>query len=70
MENCVACNCEIPQERLDALPGTNRCVKCSDAKPFKGYMVFAHKTAPEIVCVSMNNPESIRLADRANSRSR
>jgi hypothetical protein len=67
---CVACNCEIPEERLEALPNTDRCVKCSNAKPFKGYMVFAHKTAPEIVCVSMNNPEAIRIADRANARSR
>ena len=67
---CVACKCEIPEERLEALPNTDRCVKCSNAKPFKGYMAFAHKTAPEMVCVSMNNPEAIRIADRANARSR
>ena len=67
---CIACGCEIPEARLEALPNTDRCVKCSNATPFKGYMVFAHKTAPELVCVPINNPEAIRIADRADARSR
>lgn len=33
-------------------------------------MVFGHKTAPEIVCVPTEDAEAIRIADRANNRSR
>lgn len=28
--NCKRCNKEIPQDRLEALPETELCVKCSD----------------------------------------
>lgn len=33
---CVRCEEPIPQERLEALPDTNVCVKCSDVKPVYG----------------------------------
>ena len=31
--NCQDCQTEIPQERLEALPGTKYCVKCSANHP-------------------------------------
>ena len=37
--NCSKCNEEIPQERLEVLPDTKSCVKCSDTKP---YVASAH----------------------------
>lgn len=30
MKNCIYCGKKIPQARLDALPHTDTCVKCSD----------------------------------------
>jgi hypothetical protein len=70
LKSCLVCGCVIPPARIEALPNTTRCIKCSNEKPFKGYMVFAHKTAPEIVCIPTEDVEAIRMADRANSRSR
>lgn len=35
---CEKCNEEIPKERLEILPDTKLCVKCSDTKPYKGSM--------------------------------
>jgi hypothetical protein len=67
---CIGCDKQIPPARLEALPNTDRCVNCSNEKPLKGYMVFGHKTAPEIVCVPTEDAEAIRIADRANNRSR
>ena len=68
--SCAKCGSEIPEMRLEALPNTTRCVKCSDEKGYKGYMVFDHKTAPNIVLVPKEDEEAIRIADRANARSR
>ena len=32
--NCEICGSEIPKERLDILPNTTCCVKCSQTKPY------------------------------------
>ena len=31
---CVKCGAEIPQKRIEALPATKVCVKCSEMKPY------------------------------------
>ncbi|MBN2030415.1 TraR/DksA C4-type zinc finger protein [bacterium] len=31
---CEICGALIPPERLEALPGTTSCVKCSQTKPY------------------------------------
>lgn len=31
---CEICGAEIPHERLEILPETTTCVKCSEAKPY------------------------------------
>lgn len=64
---CVICKEEIPEERLEAMPEAVTCVRHADAfvPDVKGYMVFNHKTAPDIAIVRKSNPEAIRLAERA-----
>ncbi len=32
---CKGCNQDIPKQRLDACPGTTKCVQCSDVKTKK-----------------------------------
>lgn len=67
---CSLCSLDIPLERLEALPKTSTCVKCSGVKGVQGFMVFSHKTAPELVLIPAEESESIRQARRANKRSR
>lgn len=45
---CLGCGDPIPTERLEAIPGTKTCVRCSPAVRVLGRMVYAHKTAPVI----------------------
>ncbi len=33
---CVKCKQPIPKERVEALPDTQTCVKCSDVQPIHG----------------------------------
>jgi hypothetical protein len=68
--NCEKCGIEIPKIRLEAIPNTTTCVKCSDTERYRGYMLYAHKTAGECVFLDPSNKEAIRRADRANSRAR
>lgn len=70
MAKCKNCQKKIPAARLEALPGVETCVGCSDAKPMMGFMDWAHKTAPELVMVSTANPENVRRAKRINARAR
>lgn len=32
---CERCNEDIPQERLDVLPDTKTCVRCSSIQPYE-----------------------------------
>lgn len=67
---CISCNSIIPAGRIEAIPNVTTCVKCSKVKPYVGFMDWHHKTAPEIVILSSENPENIRRAQRISSRSR
>ena len=31
--NCTHCNNEIPEERLEAIPHTTKCIKCAERYP-------------------------------------
>jgi len=68
MHSCSVCGVEIPEERVEL--GFNNCVKHSTAKPRIGFMVFSHKTAPEIAIVDSGNKEGLRQAVRAFRRER
>lgn len=70
MKICIKCKVQIPKERLEILPDTNTCVKCSSVKKVRGYQIFAHKTGGQCVTISPEDDESIRLAERAHRRAR
>ena len=67
---CTGCGCQIPQIRLDAIPGVQTCVKCSDEPKRVGFMVYGHKTAGEVLTVDPRNSEALRQAQRAYRRAR
>lgn len=67
---CEICGVEIPRERLEAIPGVNRCVHHSGVIKRIGLMDYSHKTAPSLVVLDPKNKESVRLARRAFNRSR
>lgn len=66
---CIVCNTPIPPERLEALPNTCYCIEHAPTVKPTGYLVYSHKTAPELLIIP-NNPESLRQAKRANRRAR
>ena len=68
MNTCPVCNVEIPEESLEL--GYTTCIKHSSARPKVGFMVFSHKTAPEIAIVDSSNQENLRQAVRAFNRDR
>ena len=68
--NCQTCGCEIPKARLEILPYTTKCIKCSDVKPHVGFMDWYHKTAPELVMVNSADKENLRRAQRISNRAR
>lgn len=57
---CVFCKCEIPVERLEILPETTTCVKCSRVQKYQGANVFTHKTAPTLVFFRGEDKENLR----------
>ncbi len=67
---CRVCNADIPQERVDALPGCTTCVNHSEAGARVGFMCFDHKTAPSLVMLNASDSEGVRLARNAFVRKR
>jgi len=70
MKLCSVCNCEIPAERLEALPHATECVEHSKEEKLVGYNDFYHKTAPELCVVNPKNKEDLRRAKRQYWRRR
>lgn len=66
---CENCGTIIPPERLEALPETKHCVKCSTVKSYVGFMEPAANkgTASEITIIDAEDEESLRRAQRATS---
>jgi hypothetical protein len=67
---CCKCGDGIPAERIEALPNANECAACSSTIRKVGFMVVPHKTGSFVAIIDGNNVEQIRLAKRANRRSR
>lgn len=42
--NCIKCNSEIPKERLQILPNTKFCVRCSETERVAGFPIITGKT--------------------------
>jgi len=67
---CEDCETVIPAARLEAVPHTKTCVRCSREKAYVGFMDWHHKTAPEIVLICPDNKEAVRRARAINERRR
>lgn len=67
---CVQCKSKIPDERLEILPHTDTCVKCSTEPKKIGIMVFPHKTGGYCEVIDPRNKEDLRRAIRYNERAR
>ncbi len=69
---CDSCGVKIDEERLEALPHTTTCIKCSREGKMVGFSVsfFAKGTASELALVRPEDKEAVRLAERANKRRR
>lgn len=67
---CKFCGGQIHPVRVEL--DLDYCVECANklGSKRKGYMVYSHKTAPELILIDESDTEAIRQADRANKRSR
>lgn len=67
---CSICRSEISPARLEVLPETTTCVKCSRVQKYMGAMVFSHKTAPTLVYFRGEEKENLRQLSNLVSRKR
>jgi hypothetical protein len=70
--SCVVCGANVHPDRVEWLRDNNKPVTClahSTAKSVTGFMVFSHKTAPELMIIP-DGAEARRVAERAFKRSR
>jgi hypothetical protein len=70
MRSCFKCKTNIPAERLEVLPDTHTCVKCSGVQKYVGVMSWEHKTAPTLVYVRPENKEAVETLKRFITRAR
>lgn len=70
MRTCVRCKEMIPVARLEVLPETHTCVKCSGVQKYVGAMIFEHKTAPTLVHIRPENKEAVETLKRFVNRAR
>ena len=68
--NCELCGEPIHPDRLEILPTTTSCINCSDlvTDPIVGFMIYAHKTAGEVIMTS--GKENVRILERECNRAR
>jgi len=68
--NCIHCNNPISEARLKALPDTETCVSCSDAKKVKGFQVVEHKTGNYVQVVDEKTFRELARLDETKGRGR
>ena len=70
MRYCFDCGCEIPLYRLEMMPDTDYCIKCSDknSEPIVARLIYSHKTAGEVFIAK--GSENVRRLDREYFRNR
>jgi hypothetical protein len=58
--DCIHCGNPIPEGRLQALPGTKTCTKCSTTGRVKGHAIITGKTTySELEILSAEQAEEI-----------
>jgi hypothetical protein len=70
MRTCFKCKTPISVERLEILPDTHTCVKCSGVQKYVGAMIFDHKTAPSLAFVRPENKQAVETLKRFVNRAR
>lgn len=65
--NCTECGQPIPEERLEALPETTCCVKCSQESGMVGITVW-DDGVPSLVTVSKEEAERHKALERIDGR--
>lgn len=68
--NCLDCGNPIHEARLEALPGTEYCVNCSDknSTPIIARVIYSHKCDSELFIAK--GKENVRRLDREWARAR
>jgi len=69
---CLRCDQPVADERAEFLLETGRsvtCLGCSGESPKVCFTTYDHKTAGTLVVVG-NDPEKVRMAQRAYRRAR
>ena len=65
---CVKCGVEIPAKRIQILPGTKTCVKCSEASKVSGHAIIAGKTDySELQVVNESEAANLRYLGKRTS---
>jgi len=58
--NCLICDKDIPELRLQALPGTKTCIECSQAARVAGFPLISGKTTySELQIVNQETAEEL-----------
>jgi hypothetical protein len=65
--NCSECGVEIPQERLEVLPDTETCVKCSKHDAVVGVMVWNEGT-PTLIISSAEEAKELKRLEKFDGR--
>lgn len=70
MRNCTDCGNQIPEARLEFLPDTQHCTKCSDKHTFKYHarIIYSHKADCELFIA--RTPQGAQRLEREYNRSR
>jgi len=68
MTKCQVCGKKIPKVRLNVLPETKHCVKCSDSDASVGITVWEDKHTPVMLKVSPEEAEEYWRLERAEGR--
>lgn len=68
--NCVFCGEGIPPERLEVLPDTQTCVKCTTEAKKLCVPSYPHKTGGTIIVIDAEDKETIRRAQIQYRRTR
>lgn len=68
--NCIHCGNPIPEARMKALPYTETCVNCSDAKKVRGFTVVEHKTGNWVQIVEEETFKELARLDSSKGRAR
>lgn len=72
---CEKCGSVIAPKRIEAILATTgslptTCVRCAKPARLKGFSIYGHKTAGEVVVIDPSNKDLLRRATREYRRSR